>query len=392
MYSRLLKTPVESILLFGPRGVGKSTWIRERFPDAVVYDLLNSREALRLERDPHQLFDELKMYPAGQWVVLDEVQRVPSLLNEVHGLMENCGLRFVLCGSSARQLKRSGANLLAGRAKRVHFFPLVSSEMGEDFDSRTAMVQGTLPLAVAGDDVVGFLTTYADMYLNEEIRAEALTRNVGAFSRFLEIAARQNGQVTNLSNISREAGVSRSTVQNYFDILVDTLIGYWVVPWKLKQSTKQVAHPKFYLFDTGVARALSGRAPYPPTQEEAGPLLETLIFNEVRAFVAYNQLRYPVHFWRNHDGAEVDLLCETQEGFVALEIKATGTWQKRFSRGIHRLRAEVGSEQCAAYGVYQGDRRALVDDVLLLPVGEFLTMLWRGEIIQRVQPSTSLTP
>jgi len=348
----------------------------------VVYDLLNSREVLRLERDPHLIFDELKTLPRGQWVVLDEVQRVPSLLNEVHSLIENFGLRFVLCGSSARKLKRSGANLLAGRAKMVHFFPLVSAEMGEDFDLKTAMVQGTLPLAVTGTDQIGFLTTYAEIYLNEEIRAEALTRNVGAFSRFLEIAARQNGQVTNLSNISREAGVSRSTVQNYFDILVDTLIGYWVSPWKLKRSTKQVVHPKFYLFDTGVARTLSGRVPYPPTQEEAGPLLETLIFNEVRAFIAYHQLRYPVHFWRNHDGAEVDFLCETQKGFVAVEVKATGMWQKRFSRGLHRFRSEMGSDACMTYGVYQGERRALVDDVLLLPVAEFLTMLWGGKIIE----------
>ena len=381
MYSRLLKTPSESVLLFGPRGVGKSTWIRERFPDAVVYDLLNSREALRLERDPHLLFDELKTLPVGHWVVLDEVQRVPELLNEVHRLMENYGLRFVLCGSSARKLKRSGANLLAGRAKMVHFFPLVSAEMGADFDLRLAITQGTLPLSVTGTDFLGFLTTYAEVYLNEEIRAEALTRNVGAFSRFLEIAARQNGQVTNLSNISREAGVSRSTVQNYFDILVDTLIGYWVVPWKLKKATKQVVHPKFYLFDTGVARALSGRAPYPPTQEETEPLLETLIFNEVRAFIAYNQLRYPLHFWRNHEGAEVDLLCETRKGFVAIEIKATAAWQKRYSRGLHRFRSEVNPEPCRMYGVCQGEHRALVDDVLVLPVSEFLTLLWRGEVI-----------
>lgn len=382
MYSRLLNTPAKSVILLGPRGVGKSTWIKERFPDAEVYDLLNSREALRLERDPHRLFEELQTCSPDRWIVLDEVQRVPALLNEVHALMERFGLRFVLCGSSARKLKRSGANLLAGRAQMIHLFPLVSAELGTAFDLSKALVQGTLPLSVAGDDPVGFLTTYAEVYLNEEIRAEALTRNAGAFSRFLEVAARQNGQVTNLSNISREAAVGRSTVQNYFDILVDTLIGYWVYPWKLKRSTKQVAHPKFYLFDTGVARALSGRSPYPPTPEEAGPLLETLIFNEVRAFIEYNQLRYPVNFWRNYDGTEVDMLCEMKEGFAAVEIKATATWQKKFLGGLQRLRTELAPKNVNLYGVYLGDRRALIDDVTVLPVKEFLTLLWNGEIIR----------
>lgn len=182
-------------------------------------------------------------------------------------------------------------------------------------------------------------------------RAEALTRNVGAFSRFLEVAARQNAQVTNVSGIARDAGVTQSTVRNYFDILEDTLIGYWMRPWKLKQATKQVSHPKFYLFDPGVARALSGRIPYPPSQEELGPLLETLIVNEIRAFIEYAGLHYKVCFWCNYDGAEVDILCETQHGFVAIEIKAARTWQRRFNRGLRRVREELGSHSVRAFGI-----------------------------------------
>lgn len=218
-------------------------------------------------------------------------------------------------------------------------------------------------------------------YLNEEIRAEAATRNVASFSRFLEIAARQSGQLTNLSNIAREASVPRSTVQNYFEILGDTLLGYWLEPWKLKRATKQVSHPKFYLFDTGVARALSGRLPYPPSQEELGSLLETFIVNEVRAFLSYNRLRYRINFWRNYDGTEVDVLCETKEGFVAIEGKAASFWQRRFGRGLRRLRAELAPRPVATYGVFLGERPASHGDDLILPATDFLRRLWNGDVI-----------
>lgn len=381
MYSRLLKTPDASVLLFGPRGTGKSTWISERFREAPVYDLLDSREALRLEREPFRLYDELHTLDPGTWVVLDEVQKVPALLDEVHRLMEQCRLRFILCGSSARKLKRSGGNLLAGRAGITKMFPLVSAEMGADFDFMDACVRGTLPVALVARDPVNKLDTYAATYLNEEIRAEALTRNVASFSRFLEVAARQNGQVTNASNIARDAGVSQSTVRNYFDIMIDTLIGHWLPAWKLKRATRQVAHPKFYLFDTGVARALSGRLPYPPTREELGPLLETLIVNEIRAFIGYRDLHYRLYFWRSHDGAEVDVLCETKSGFAAIEVKAADAWQRRFGRGLIRVREELKPRPVDIYGVCCCPRASQVDDTRVYPVDEFLHALWDGNII-----------
>ena len=368
-----------STLLFGPRGIGKSTWIQQHFPDAPRYDLLDTKEALRLEREPGQLFLELQSLPPRSWVVLDEVQKVPALMDEVHRLMESKRLQFLLCGSSARKLKRAGANLLAGRALVQTMFPLVSSELMEDFDPERALTLGGLPLSVTGSDPKGYLDTYAATYLNEEIRAEALTRNVGAFSRFLEVAARQNAQVTNISNIARESAVARTTVQNYFEILVDTLIGYWITPWKLKHSNKQVQHAKFYLFDSGVVRALSGRLPYPPTQEEVGSLLETLIFGEVKAYLAYNRLRYTPHFWRTHDGTEVDLLLETKSGFVAIEIKAANQWQRRFNTGLHRLCNDLPN--VSAYGVYRGERPVMMDDINILPLPSFLTSLWNGNII-----------
>jgi predicted AAA+ superfamily ATPase len=283
--------------------------------------------------------------------VLDEVQKVPALLNEVHNLIEERGLRFLLCGSSARKLTRGGSNLLAGRARVTSMFPLTSAELNEDFHPDQALLKGTLPLAITVDDPEAFLEAYAMTYLGEEIRAEALTRNVGAFSRFLEVAARQTGQITNLSNISREAAVARTTVQTYFEILQDTLLGHWVPAWELKRSTKQHSHPKFYLFDPGVARALSGRLPYPPTPEEMGPLFETMLFGEVRAYLTYNGLRYQPSYWRTYDGTGVDLMCEARDRFVAVEMTSTTHWLGRYGRGLIRLRNELGPMPVDCYGV-----------------------------------------
>ena len=381
MFARMLRRPRTSCFLFGPRGTGKSTWIGRHFAGARLYDLLDTTEALRLAREPATLFREAATLSAGDWVVIDEVQRVPDLLDEVHRLIETRGLRFVLSGSSARKLRRGGANLLAGRAAVHHLFPLVSAERSFRIDVDDTLRRGALPLAVTGGDPDAYLSAYAETYLQEEIRAEALTRNVGGFSRFLEIAARQNGQVTNAAAISRDAAVSRSTVQNYFEILIDTLIGAWLPAWKLKRATKQAAHPKFYLFDCGVARALSGRIAYPPSPEERGALLETLLLGEIRAYVAYRELRYPLHYWRTHDGAEVDLLCETGAGFVAVEMKASTRWDARYHRGLNRLRDELGAGRVTCYGVYQGERPASWGGVHVLPAPEFLKRLWNGEVL-----------
>ena len=380
MYARSLPTPDRSIFLFGPRGTGKSTWIGERFPGVTTYDLLDTGEALRLTKEPQSLHAELVGLPAGSWVVIDEVQKVPSLLDEVHRLIEGRGLRFVLSGSSARKLRRGGTNLLAGRAVTMSMFPFTSFELSHDFDLSEVLRHGTLPMAFIDAEPKEYLRAYAETYLDQEVRAEALTRNLGAFTRFLEIAARQNGQLTNATSIARDAGISRNTVQNHFEILVDTLLGFWLPPWRLKSATKQVQNRKFYLFDCGVVRALNGRLPYPPSPEELGALLETFILHELRAYLSYTRRHYPLHFWRNYDGAEVDVLCETSRGHVAIEIKASRRWDKRFHRGLRRVREELG-EQTQCYGIYLGERAALFDDVHVLPVPEFLKKLWNQEIL-----------
>ena len=228
MYARLLPTPTGSVFLFGPRGTGKTTWIRDRFPTAATYDLLDTREALRLSKAPGDLYRELATLPPGSWAVIDEVQKVPDLLNEVHRLIETHGLRFLLSGSSARKLRQRGVNLLAGRAVTTTMFPLVSAELDFELDVERALSEGTLPMALTGDNPPDYLRTYAETYLVQEVQAEALTRNLGAFARFLEIAARQNAQATNATSIARDAGIDRRTVQSHFSILTDTLIGYWL--------------------------------------------------------------------------------------------------------------------------------------------------------------------
>ena len=381
MISRVLEVPQASFFLLGPRGTGKSTWMAEHFRGAKTYDLLDQSEFLRLERDPHQLGRELELLERGSWVVIDEVQKVPALLDEVHRLIEKRGLRFVLCGSSARKLKRSGANLLGGRASVLRMPPLLSVELSAAFDAERAMLLGTLPKAVLGDDAKRFLLAYAALYLQEEIRAEALTRNVGAFSRFLEVAARQNGQVTNVSNIARDAGVGRTTVQNYFGILEDTLLGHWLQPWKLKPGNKQVAHPKFYLFDSGVARALSGRLPYVPTAEECGPLLETLVGNEIRAYLERYHPGRKMNFWRTHDDVEVDFVVETDWGFVAVEVKAAAEWRNRDGLGLRRLKEELAPREVRTFGVFRGPAAAQFGETEVLPAAEFLSRLWTGRVM-----------
>jgi uncharacterized protein len=216
--------------------------------------------------------------------------------------------------------------------------------------------------------------------VKEEVQAEALTRSIGGFSRFLEVAARQNGQVTNTSNIARDAQVARQTVQGYFDVLVDTLLGEWLPAWKLKRATKLVAHPKFHFFDAGVARALSARLAYPPTAEEQGFLFETYLLAELRAYLSYSGLGYLPHYFRTHDAVEVDVVLETARGHVGLEFKSGREWRGSFNKGFSRLREEIPTLTCI--GAYAGERAVKTDHGTIYPYGEFLRRLWDGTLIR----------
>ena len=242
---------------------------------------------------------------------------------------------------------------------------------------------GTMPEALAASKPEHYLHDYADTYLTQEIFAEALVRNADSFARFLEVAARQNSQPTNMTSIARDVGVSRNTVATHFDILKDTLIGGWIKPWKLKPGNNQLQQSKFYFCDTGIVRGLSGRVPYPPTMEEHGVLLETLICNELRAFVDYSHLHYPIHYWRTYDGAEVDFVVESREGFIGIEVKSSDRWSRKFNRGLSRLARELPPDtQFRQIGVFGGSRELQWDDVRVMPIKDFLKKLWNEEIIR----------
>jgi predicted AAA+ superfamily ATPase len=380
MFARRLMPPARSFFLFGARSTGKTTWIEQHFPAAATYDLLLTSERLRLSRDPGLLRAGCMALPDRAWVVIDEVQRVPELLDAVQLLMVKKMQLFVVSGSSARKLKRSGVNLLAGRAEVRHLFPLVTAETGIDRPLDAILAEGMLPLAVTGKRPKAFLRAYSEVYLQQEVQAEALVRQIGSFHRFLEIAARMNGQTVNVAGIARDAGIARQTAGDFFQILVDTLLGTWLPAWKLKRAVKQIAHPKFFLFDPGVARQLAGTAHLQLHPEERGALFETFLLHELRACLHYADLDFPIGYWRAHGGNEVDFVIETGSGLVAIEVKTGNRWDPRFGAGIRALR-ERWRGAFTALGVYTGSRALVVDGVRVLPWQEFLGELWSGGLL-----------
>jgi predicted AAA+ superfamily ATPase len=382
MFPRSLATPRTSFFLFGPRGTGKSTWIRERFDDALVINLLATEEMLRYEREPSRLRPEVLAQPRNRWIVLDEVQRVPRILDEVHFLMEEKGYkRFALTGSSARKLKRGAANLLAGRAVVRNLFPLTSAEMGFSVPVPQLLRYGAMPLSVNADDDDGreeFLRAYVTTYLSEEIKAEALVRDLGGFTRFIEIAALAAGQTTNVSGIARDAGVSRETVRGYFEVLTDTLIGSWLPAYRPRARVKEVALPKFYWFDPGVLHAAAGGFDQPLTADWNGVLLEHLVLHEIRSYLHYAGVKGSLGYWATPSGGEVDFVWWRGQDVVAIEVKHAKEFRREYRKG---LAAFLDGAPARSYIVYRGERELDVDGTRVLPVETFLTLLHAGKII-----------
>lgn len=380
MFARRLPPPDVSFFLLGARGTGKTTWIQQHFAEAAHYDLLLSSESMRLSRDPSLFRAECYAQPDGAWIVVDEIQRVPALLDEVQHLMGRKRQRFVLSGSSARKLRRSGTNLLAGRAETRHMFPLVSAEVGDQRELDAVLTNGMLPLAVTRTRPAQFLSSYCEVYLHQEIQAEALVRQIGPFARFLEVAARMNGQTTNVAGIARDAGIARQTAQEFFQILVDTLLASWLPAWKAKPGVKQVAHPKFYLFDSGVARQLTGQAHLPLTGADRGFLFETFLLHEMRAFLHYAEREWPVCYWKTHDGAEVDFVVDGPKGLTAIEAKSVDRWDPKWNASLRKFRELHGKAARAMYGVYAGERALQLDGITVLPWRQFLQRLWSDDL------------
>jgi len=379
MVPRLPKCPKDSFFLLGPRGTGKSTLLKHWFPDAFWIDLLDERELFRFLGTPGTFAQSIEAQPTSRWIVVDEIQKAPHLLNEVHRLIEK-GRRFALSGSSARKLKSGGVNLLAGRAFVHHLYPLTRQELKGRISLDQFIEYGGLPRVALEPDLsdrMERLRAYVGTYLSEEIKAEAVSRKIESFSRFLRVAALANGQTTNLTNIARDAGVSRSTVGNYFSILEDTLIGSFLPAWQPRLKIKEVNHPKFYFFDGGVFRDLTDRLGEKPTPEERGVLFETAVFNELRAALEYHRQRGTLFYWKTHDGLEVDYVWKKGDRLVAIEVKSTPVWKPEFNRGLISLRSVMKSP-VHCLGVYAGDRRLNLPFGFVHPFDEFSEMLHAG--------------
>jgi predicted AAA+ superfamily ATPase len=322
-YPRLLEAPAQSFFLLGPRGTGKSTWTRAALPRAHRVDLLDEALYQSLLARPEQLADELRAVAPGGWVVLDEVQRLPVLLHQVHRFIEQRSLRFVLCGSSARKLRRDGTNLLAGRALHREMYPLLPEELGADFSLDEALAVGTVPVVWTAPSRADALEAYGRLYLKQEIQAEAAVRNLPGFARFLPIAALFHGQVLNAASLARDAGVSRTTVLGYLEVLEDTLMAFRLPAFEARLRVRERKHPKLYLFDPGVVRALKGPVRHRPVPEERGALFEGWVAGILRAYAHHRALFEDWAYWSPLAArtTEVDFLLRRGREHLAIEAK-----------------------------------------------------------------------
>ncbi len=385
---RRLVRPDRSFFLFGPRGTGKSTWLREVLPDAFRLDLLDASLFLELSRDPHLLEAMIGIRPANSWVVLDEIQKIPALLDEVHRLMELRRWRFALCGSSARKLRRGGANLLAGRALTIAMESFSAAEVAETFDIDFALNWGMMPMVYNEPEFAAdILAAYVNTYIKEELLAEGLIRNVPPFVRFIAVAGQINGQVLNVQNIAREAAVARSTVDTYFSILNDTLIGHTLPAWRPGLKVREAAQPKFYWFDPGVARAAAGLLRDPADRTWQGTALETLIYHELRVYNEISGKHRRISYYRTPAGVEVDFVIETSRRrpnlpprIVAVEIKRAERWNQTWNKSLLNLANTSGVKVDRMIGVYCGSRRYQYHDIEVRPVGDFIKALFSGEV------------
>lgn len=368
MYSRLLEPPKQSFFLFGPRGTGKSSWVKARFPEALYIDLLESDHYQELLASPQRLEKRLPQ-DFRDWVILDEVQKIPELLNEVHRLIEKKKLRFILTGSSARSLRKKGVNLLAGRALHRFLFPLTSKELQEDFDLKHSLQFGSLPSVYVQESPKEYLQSYVKTYLREEVLQEGLTRNLGAFARFLEAASFSQGAVLNLSQVAADCSVERKVVENYFSILEDLLLATTLPVFTRRAKRRMVKHQKFYFFDAGVFKTIRPMGPLDSAEEAEGPALETLILHELRALNHYRQLDFEIYYWRTSDDVEVDFILYGPKGIYAIEVKRAGRVREGDLRGLNLFLKDY--PMAKGIFIYGGSEKLYEDKIQILPVKDF---------------------
>lgn len=366
----------DSVFLWGARQTGKSTLLKSIYPEAHYYDLLLPDVYSRLQRKPELLIQELQHLDHNELVVIDEVQMLPNLLNAVHWLIVNRDIRFLLCGSSARKLKRLGANMLGGRAVRRQLFPLVSREI-PDFDVVKAVNNGMLPRHYLINDPWNRLEGYIGNYLQQEIEAEALSRNLSTFSRFLEVAALTDGEMVNYQSIATDCGVSANTIKAYFDILQETMIGYYISAFRNVQKRRLIKAPRFYFFDIGIVNYLCNRRKMEPGSTDFGHGFEHLIVQELMAYLSYTHSRKTISYWRTTSGYEVDIIYGDAE--VAIEVKSSTEVQSRHLKGLKAFSEEHPAARTIIVSLDTAYRK--MNQVEVWPVTQFLNALWNGDIL-----------
>lgn len=380
MYGRIINIDNEyndSAFLWGARQVGKTTWLQAKYPNARLYDLLRPSEFARLLRHPELLSEELADFGENEIVVIDEIQKLPILLDEIHSLIQRKNIRFILSGSSARKLKRLGTNLLGGRATREVMYPLVSAEI-PDFDLMRAVNNGMIPRHYMVQNPWERLRGYIGMYLNEEIREEALTRNLKSFSHFLEVAALCDGEMLVYKNIAQDCGIDYRTVKEYFTILEDTLVGYLIPGFTSTTKRKSIAAPKFYLFDVGVANYLTKRRDMKPGTDDFGHAFEHFIIQELIAYLGYHHSDDQLSYWRTGSGYEVDAIIG--KGRIAIEVKSTEEVKSRHTRGLKAFSEEYPDARLIVVSLDKYKRT--MNGVEIYPANDFLKALWADEIIK----------
>jgi len=367
----------ETVFLWGARQTGKSTLIKKMYPGVLHFDLLKTDVFGRLQRDPSQLREIVLTTSSASPVVIDEIQKIPELLDEVHWLIENHHYRFILSGSSPRKIIRKKANLLGGRALRYELFPLVSDEI-PDFNLLTALNNGMLPRHYLAANPAKMISGYIGNYLRDEIMAEALIRNISGFSRFLEVAAFSNGEMVNYANIASECGVSAPTIKEYFQILEDTLTGRFLPSFQKRPKRRVIMAPKFYYFDIGIVNHLLKRGKIEAGSEAFGNAFEHFIYQELYAHSHYSGIEYPIYYWRTASQIEIDFVLGSHE--VALEVKSTTNANPRHAKGLIAFSEEYKVKKSILITNDPFPRQ--MGNILILPWKIFLQILWSGDLIK----------
>ena len=385
MIDRLLDPGQNSFFLFGPRGTGKSTWIKKQYYAHAVYiDLLDPEQYRLFTARPERLIEVIEGNPGKRIIIIDEIQKVPQLLDVVHQQIESRGsLKFVLTGSSSRKLKRAGVDLLAGRAELKTMHPFMASELEDHFNLRKALDEGLLPLVYSKDNAAEILKSYGALYIREEVQMEGLVRNIGDFSRFLEAISFSHGSCLNSSEVARDCQVNRKTVEGYISILEDLLLSIRLPVFTKRAKRHMINHPKFYFFDAGVFKSFRPKGPLDYPEEIDGPALEGLILQHLRAFNAYSSNGNDLFFWRTKSGVEVDFIIYGPDDFTAIEVKNSQTIRRKDLKGLRSFKEDYPKAELLL--LYRGKDRLKIQDVLCVPCEEFLRGLKPGrKNIQKV--------